>query len=467
MHTQTPRPCHLTLPLATFLLFAATAQADPCGMVPPLWSMSVANAIERVGLQQTYVFFKDGVETFVIRPAFTGKVDQFGMLVPFPSPPSIRKVPDAIFSHIANAVDPPEVPLWLSRRGRNAQFRAAPMPTSVSRAALASLGYSDVRVLRQEAVGMYEVAVLEAGSARALKRWMTDHEYRFPDGMEDVANDYVAAGWCFVAVKARVGQKRGVEPRPGMRAVDSKLPPGATFDGAVQAMGFRFQVAELVVPMRLGAFNPGELRNVVYLLSDEPMKVRQLPKDFVKRQVSGADLRRNVAELLPVRVHGGPVSDVTEEQLQQLRPQRDPAPHNRLARELFTGDLRAALSGELSHPHEEEEKVLLAIGEELGLRGPAIDALHRQALAESKAAADDDMLAELERLTLTVIDGDFPRALLQRENLWFETYRMPEFENRLAYYDAKRNGRGAQLGGEVFWGTPKHLTAEPWWRFWE
>jgi hypothetical protein len=31
------------------------------------------------------------------------------MLIPFPNPPSIRKVPDDIFEHIANAIDPPEV----------------------------------------------------------------------------------------------------------------------------------------------------------------------------------------------------------------------------------------------------------------------------------------------------------------------------------------------------------------------
>ena len=33
----------------------------------------------------------------------------------------------------------------------------------------------EVRVIRQEAVGMYEVAVLEAGSAAALKKWIDEH----------------------------------------------------------------------------------------------------------------------------------------------------------------------------------------------------------------------------------------------------------------------------------------------------
>lgn len=90
------------------IVVAQRASADPCGMVPPIYPGQEI-PLSRVGLQQTYVSYKDGVETFVIRPGFTGKVDQFGMLIPFPTPPAIRKVPDHIFGHIAAAVDPPEV----------------------------------------------------------------------------------------------------------------------------------------------------------------------------------------------------------------------------------------------------------------------------------------------------------------------------------------------------------------------
>ncbi len=52
----------------------------------------------------------------------------------------------------------------------------------------------EVRVLRQEAVGMYEAAVLEAGSAAALKRWMDDHGYKYPAGMDAVCEEYVKLG---------------------------------------------------------------------------------------------------------------------------------------------------------------------------------------------------------------------------------------------------------------------------------
>ncbi|MCH8136439.1 MAG: DUF2330 domain-containing protein, partial [Proteobacteria bacterium] len=102
-------------------------------------------------------------------------------------------------------------------------------------------------MIREEAVGMYEVAVLAAGSSAALKKWIDDHGYKYPDGMDKACDDYVKDGWCFVAVKTKVGQKGGVQPKPGQRSVRSKLPTGSTFDGSVQAMGFRFKVDELVV----------------------------------------------------------------------------------------------------------------------------------------------------------------------------------------------------------------------------
>ena len=92
---------------------ASESMADPCGMVPPIY-FGQPPVLARIGEQQTYVFFKDGMETFVIRPGFTGDVDNFGMLIPFPTPPAIRKVPDNIFPQIAAAVDPPEVIIHLN-----------------------------------------------------------------------------------------------------------------------------------------------------------------------------------------------------------------------------------------------------------------------------------------------------------------------------------------------------------------
>ena len=297
------------LPLAGV---ANPSAADPCGMVPPVY-LGPGQPITRIGKQQTYVFYKDGVETFVIRPGFKGKVDEFGMLIPFPNPPAIRKVPDHIFSHIAAAVDPPEVVVDLTiRYDRLRRFKSVRGVSTKKAKRENKLAFDTVKVISQEAVGMYEVTVLAAGSAQALKRWLDDHKYKYPTGMDEPCNDYVKLGWCFVAIKTKVGQKKGVSPKPGQRTVNSKLPSGSTFDGAVQAMGFRFKSKQLIVPMRLSAFNPGELRNIIYILSDGPAKVRGIPEEYVVRQISGEQLYKNLTDPLPLRIIGGTLADIPE-----------------------------------------------------------------------------------------------------------------------------------------------------------
>ena len=167
-----------------------TLQADPCGMVPPIYT-GPGVPIVRTGLQQTYVFYKDGIETFAIKPGFQGRVEDFGMLIPFPSPPSIRKIPDTTFQQIDNAIDPPEVVVdlrmrdWAGRGLGGALPEAAPMQFAQRRS-------DKVTVLKQEAVGMYEVAVLAAGSAKALKTWMDQNKYQYPKGMDKVTEESVS-----------------------------------------------------------------------------------------------------------------------------------------------------------------------------------------------------------------------------------------------------------------------------------
>jgi hypothetical protein len=287
---------------------------------------------------------------------------------------------------------------------------------------------------------MYEVAVLEAGSAGALKKWLDDHGYRYPDGMEKPCNEYVKHQWCFVAIKTKVGPKSGVDPKPGQRRVDPKLPAGATFDGNVQAMGFRFRSDRLVVPMRLSAFNAGRLHNIVYLLTDGPKRVRSIPEEYVVRQIPGEDLIRNTTDPLPLRIVGGTEDQLEKWQRDALPKQRDPAPHNGSARELFAADMEAISHDRLANQYEEQEKVLLSIGERLGLRGAEIDKLHGAALADDRKKESDAALAKLKGMTLTVIDGDFPREVIARQNLAFDDYRMPARRNRAEVYDAIQKG---------------------------
>src|SRR6266404_540917 len=135
------------------------AGADPCGMVPPIY-VTDNTSLVRVGDEQTYVFFKDGLETFVIRPGFSGKVEDFGMLISFPTPPALRKVSEDIFPQIAKAIDPPEVVIDLRQRYllQTLSRRSGKPSDAADRDDSFKLKKDEVRVLKQEAVGMYEAA---------------------------------------------------------------------------------------------------------------------------------------------------------------------------------------------------------------------------------------------------------------------------------------------------------------------
>lgn len=435
------------------------AHADPCGMVPPIYNQQI-QTIKRVGLQRTYVFHRRGVETFVIQPGFTGNVKDFGMLIPFPNPPAIRKVADNVFEQIADAIDPPEVVVDIRPRrggggfggfagGGGGGFGGGGMGGGG-----AMILRDQVRVVRQEAVGMYEVAVLEAGSAAALKKWMDSHGYAYPKGMDEVAEDYVKEGWCFVAVKTKVAGQKGVQPKPGQRSVDSKLPNGTMFDGAVQAMGFRFRTRKLVVPMRLGVFNEGDNRNVVYLLTEDPKKINLIPEEFVVRQLSGKQLYDNLTEPLPVRVIGGKFSEIPRWQKTSLAQRRDPAKRNGVAKELFADDLLASGTKVLSLKKEDVEKEYQRIGEYFKLRGQSIDRLNHSVAIRNDKTKVHRVLKPIERMTLTVVDGDFPRDVLAKQNLTFSSFKMAQKQNNKRSYDAKLYGPNKKkVEGRLYYGA--------------
>ena len=423
-----------------------TLQADPCGMVPPIYT-GPGVPIVRTGLQQTYVFYKDGIETFAIKPGFQGRVEDFGMLIPFPSPPSLRKIPDTTFQQIDNAIDPPEVVVDLRMRdwagrgfGGGALPEAAPMQFAQRRS-------DKVTVLKQEAVGMYEVAVLAAGSAKALKTWMDQNKYQYPKGMDKVTEEYIDIGWCFVAVKTKVGSKAEADPRPGQRDVDPKRPANTVFDGTVQGMGFRFATDKLVVPMRLSAFNGGDMRNVVYLLADSPKRIRHIPEEYVVRQISGKQLVENMTQPLPLRIIGGTEKDIPDYRRQTLKQERDPGPKNGVAKALFSSDLLAVSSGNMSLEIEEAEKGMLAIGEHFGLRGADYDATIEAVQQKQTAEITDGSLADLNEMTLTVVDGDFPRQVVAEQNLTFSDYSMPAARNNRMGYDAGLHQPGNEREG--------------------
>ena len=405
------------------LLVGLLAVADPCGMVPPI-AVTSSNAIARQGAQRTYVFFKDGIETIALRPGFTGSVEDFGMLIPFPSPPALRKIEDDTFAHIEAAIEPPKVRVRKRRpvtfRGKRSKSARA-VPSSESSGL--RIQKDEVRVLNQEAVGMYQVAVLEAGSSKALARWMKENGYRYPKGMDDVTDEYVAQSWCFVAIKAAVGSADGIAPEPGKRSVNPTRPAGSTFNGHVQGMAFRFHVDEPVVPMRLSVFNGVDPRNVVYMLTDKPMKIKQLEDKLVVRQVTGSKLLKTFTEPLEVEMDSVLTGlTMNSEQRNRLAEMRNYEPYVSIAKSLFASDLLAVKESRLSLPIEEREKEYLRVSEAFGLRGADVDSLHGEQLKKERLQIVESTLGDIGNMHLSVIDGVFDSSVLSKQNLLFEEH---------------------------------------------
>ena len=208
---------------------------------------------------------------------------------------------------------------------------------------------------------------------------------------------------------------------------------------------------ELVVPMRLSAFNAGEMRNVVYLLTRRTReRFERSPKNTscVKSPVDSSSTI--VTKPLPLRIIGGTEADIPEYQRRDLPQRRNPEPKNGVAQELFAADLLAVSTGNLSLEHEEQEKELLRIGEYFGLRGGEIDKENLAALVQARKTDDRPTVWRmLKDMTMTVVDGDFPREVVANQNLTFAQYQMPAARNNNLNYDANQFGPGVKKEGTL------------------
>jgi hypothetical protein len=93
--------------------------------------------------------------------------------------------------------------------------------------------------------------------------------------------------------------------------------------------------------------------------------------------------------------------------------------------------------------------MLLRIGENFGLRGPDIDKLNLAALDKEREKAVKDALDDLKKMTMTVIDGDFPREVVGAQNLIFGEYKMPARRNSTEFYDAKEKKPAGKREGTL------------------
>ena len=90
---------------------------------------------------------------------------------------------------------------------------------------------------------------------------------------------------------------------------------------------------------------------------------------------------------------------------------------------------------------------------------PELEAAHDAAAVEEKSEIIyEKTIKMLKRMTMTVIDAEFPVKFVADDNLYFVPYRMRDSSrNSPEFYDAKMMAGAGKKRGEVFWGTPNHL----------
>ena len=118
-----------------------------------------------------------------------------------------------------------------------------------------------VTVIREEIVGMFQAAILQATSADDLTQWLNDNDYKFDPADAKVLGDYVAKNWFFVAMKLDSSQ---VPPFVNQWWAATTSPAKITF---------AHSNSSLTYPLKISAISTKERAEVlVYSIGKDPMR---------------------------------------------------------------------------------------------------------------------------------------------------------------------------------------------------
>lgn len=226
----------------------ASASLADGGFMPTesQWKLGRERSLVNEPAQKAMVMVRNGVETLVISPGFTGKAADFAWIVPVPKRPRVAIVKGALFHELAMLIEPP-------------YRRDAQVPTAGG-ADLAGAPKAAVTVLERKTAGAYDVSVLAATDSGALMRWLKQNRYHLPPAAKKPIAQYIHEGWTFVASRVRVPKDaRGL-------ATGTLAPVKLTFPSRLP-----------VYPMRLSSINPRAFDVLVYVITDTlhpPVAVR-------------------------------------------------------------------------------------------------------------------------------------------------------------------------------------------------
>ena len=177
---------------------------------------------------------------------FQGEVNEFAMVIPSPTVlkrEQIHVTENAVVEHLDAYTAPRLVEYFDEDPCRRVEYlmksddgavAESEVTASVSDARNRALG---VTVEAQYTVGEYDILILSAKESNGLTTWLTENEYRIPDGAEDVLGSYIKQGMKFFVAKVNL---------------EEHARSGNTF---LRPLQIAFESEKFMLPIRLGTVN--------------------------------------------------------------------------------------------------------------------------------------------------------------------------------------------------------------------
>ncbi len=201
------------LALTTIALLGSPDAAHACGGF-----FCNRQAIDQSGERILYSYEPDGTITTVVQIQYTGPSESFAWILPVSAEPTVAVGSDALFTALEYATAP-QFPLDYQMTGTcrseppcywgETDFGGGPRGGPPAQEADAGTAGPAVDVRLRANVGPYDVAVLAAGDADALRTWLSDNGYLIPDAAGAELDYYVGQGYFFVALKLQKDRSAG------------------------------------------------------------------------------------------------------------------------------------------------------------------------------------------------------------------------------------------------------------------
>lgn len=297
------------------LLATASASADGLLFVPiaaegMTLGFHEAFAVGGVALetdQRAVILFRDGRETLVLQAAYAGPSAGLAWIIPVPSAPKSEDVFLSSQDFIEAAFEETEpvrsrqmvrgksgpqispavagvLPLTYLVGLVTGATRSSPMGAGAGPGVGAGEG-EWVTIHAVMELGPYRIAVLSATDATALGKWLTENGFATAEGLAEVARDYIARGWCFVAAAASAAENHGPPSATEQAGAGQESFAGAgPLDAAKPSLRYlpplaiSFATPEPVYPLRISRLGaPPVLCLRLVVLAPDPVRLKEAP----------------------------------------------------------------------------------------------------------------------------------------------------------------------------------------------